>query len=96
MSRKLTIILVAILHSSFLLCQINSDQEALDTYEWIIENPKIDSKEEFGQKLKGLLQWQAIQHPQTLMRTNGIGEFMESQKHYKFCSWRYFIIFKYT
>ncbi len=84
MPRKLTIALVAILQCSFVFCQITSDKEALDTYEWIIENPKLDSKDEFGQKLKNLLQWQASQHPQTLMRTNGIGEFMKSQESYRF------------
>ena len=76
------IILVVFISSSF--GQITSDKEAVESLNWIIENPQIESDSIFANKSTEILKWYASNNPQVEMRVSGISEFIDSSKSYKF------------
>ena len=58
--------------------QINTDKQAIDTINWLIENPQIESDSLFVSKSANLIKWQFINHPNSPMIFSGLSEFMDN------------------
>ena len=84
MNIKLILLFVIIISSKATFGQVNSAKEAEEVLFWIIENPQIETDSIFKEQSINIFKWQALNHPQVIMRVTGISEFMDSGENYKF------------
>jgi hypothetical protein len=80
-----TVLLFAIMTCGKLVFgQITSDKSASKELKWLIENPQMKSIRVFEKKSMDIFSWYVLNYPKLVIRTKGIGEFMDSSDGYKF------------
>jgi len=74
----LIILILACLNPSSIFAQIQTKQQALESIDWMINNPQIENDSLFANKLTDLLRWQMERDPNKILNVGGISEFQEN------------------
>ncbi|WP_143520023.1 hypothetical protein [Reichenbachiella sp. 5M10] len=63
--------------------QIQTKEQAIESINWVIDNPQLDSDSELEKKLADLLRWQMSRNPHVEMNVGGMSEIQNTASNKK-------------